>query len=299
MKSVCMRRVLSHGSHEQNSGKQLAGRNKNRKKSGTLPHYNGIDSAGMTSTDLFFMKLHQVKGRHVNSYIAEYADGLLVVDVAWRGEQYVLGYIVEVLKRQPTDVKLVICTHGDPDHSGGITNLAKACRAEIAIPYATHSTVNKLINDPLGIFYRFATALRESVRPRAWAMYASPKRDAHARTLPRHWPEVEHHNDEFDGVPNFRLKNRTHLPGFSDWLVLHTPGHSWDSCCFYHASSGTLISGDTLLGSSKKGVLVPPAIYSNPMQRRHTHHVLKKLDLTTVCPGHGSIIEGSNLLDHL
>ena len=46
------------------------------------------------------MQIHQVKGRHVNSYIVEDSNGLLVIDAAWRGEKYVLGYIREVLNRQ-------------------------------------------------------------------------------------------------------------------------------------------------------------------------------------------------------
>ena len=45
------------------------------------------------------MEIHQVKGRHVNSYVIEDQHGLLVVDASWRGEKYVLGYIREVLGR--------------------------------------------------------------------------------------------------------------------------------------------------------------------------------------------------------
>ena len=102
------------------------------------------------------MQIHQVKGRHVNSYVVEDSNGLLVVDVAWRGEKYVLGYIREVLKRDPGDVKLVICTHGDPDHSGGIVNMARVCHAQLGIPYATQSPLLKMINDPVGILFRLS-----------------------------------------------------------------------------------------------------------------------------------------------
>jgi glyoxylase-like metal-dependent hydrolase (beta-lactamase superfamily II) len=245
------------------------------------------------------MQVHQVKGRHVNSYIIEEASGLMVVDVAWRGEKYVLGYIREVLNREPEDVKLVICTHGDPDHSGGIVRLANTCRAKLGIPYATQSTRLKFINDPAGIFFRLITAFREGLRPRAWTMYANPKRDAHARTLPSYTPQSNDHHEGFDGKPNYRLKDQRTLPGFRGWRVIHTPGHSWDSCCYYHKATHTLISGDTLLGSTKKGLLLAPSIYSNPVQMKRTIKLLKDLDPTSVYPGHGGVFEGKGLLNHL
>lgn len=244
------------------------------------------------------MLIHQVKGRHVNSYVVEDSEGLLVVDVAWRGEKYVLGYIREVLNREPEDVKLVICTHGDPDHSGGIINLANTCRAQLALPYATQSIRLKFLNDPMGIFFRMATSMREGLRPRAWTMYASPRRDAHARTLPAFTPADNEYHEGFDGKPDFRLKHRNPLPGFSDWQVIHTPGHSWDSCCYYHKPSHSLISGDTLLGSTKQGQLLAPSIFSNPMQMRQTIKILKDLDPASVYPGHGGIFKGADLFNH-
>ena len=201
------------------------------------------------------MKIHQVKGRHVNSYVVEDGDGLLVVDAAWRGEKYVLGYIHKVLQRDISDVKLVICTHGDPDHSGSIAKLASVCGAKLAVPYATPSKLLKFANDPTGVIFRLVTALVEGMRPRAWVMYANPNKNARAKMLPAYTAEDEVPNDE-DSLLNerpLRLKHHTLLPGFDDWQVIHTSGHSWDSCCFYHRPSGSLITGDTLLGSNKKG----------------------------------------------
>lgn len=244
------------------------------------------------------MQIHQVKGRHVNSYIIEEAHGLAVVDVAWRGEKYVLGYIREVLHRDPEEVRLVLCTHGDPDHSGGIAKLAGACRAQLAIPYATRSIRLKFLNDPAGIFFRLLTSFREGLRPRAWTMYANPRRDAKAKQLPSFQPDASVYYDGFDGKPDYHLKHNTTLPGFPDWRVIHTPGHSWDSCCYIHGPSHSLISGDTLLGSTKKGLLMAPSIFSNPIQMRQTIKQLKALSPTAVYPGHGGIFQGDDLLKH-
>lgn len=243
------------------------------------------------------MRIHPIKGRLVNSYVIEQDDALAVVDVAWRGEKYVLGHVRDVLGRNPEAIRLVVCTHGDPDHSGGVQALARICNARIALPLATHSLRRHLTRDPLGFVVKPVTALIEGLRPRAWAMYASPARGASARQLPAWLPESEPTPRGTDS--RLRLKDRAELPGFAGWQVLHTPGHSWDSVCYYHAASGSLISGDTLLGSTSRGVLVPPAVYANPLQMARTLKRLKALHPRAVYPGHGGTFHGNGLLDHL
>jgi glyoxylase-like metal-dependent hydrolase (beta-lactamase superfamily II) len=252
------------------------------------------------------VEIHQVKGRHVNSYIVIEAGGMFVVDVAWKGEKYVLGHITEVLRRSPAEVRLVTCTHGDPDHAGGVAELARACGAKVAYPYATHSFVNRFINDPTGILFRFATSVVESFRPRAWQMYANPQRSQKAQQLPALEPEdlmsSDHLEDCLDdeGLEyDYLLKNRYSLPGFDGWQTLHTPGHTWDSCCYYHQASGSLVTGDTLLGSKKKGKVVTASIYSNPLQLRRSVRRLRKLNPAAIYPGHGSVFHGTDLLEHL
>lgn len=245
------------------------------------------------------MRIHQIKGRLVNSYLIEQDGALAVVDVAWRGEKYVLGYVREVLGAAPEAIRLVVCTHGDPDHSGGVRALARICGARVGLPHATHSLRRHLLRDPLGLLIKPVTALLEGLRPRAWAMYASPARSAEARALPAWQPEPAPGVGESRPATELRLKHGSPLPGFAGWQVLHTPGHSWDSVCYYHAPSGSLISGDTLLGSGSRGVLVPPAVYANPVQMARTLKLLKSLPLRTVYPGHGSVFEGEGLLEHL
>ena len=37
---------------------------------------------------------------------------------------------------------------------------------------------------------------------------------------------------------------------FNSWKVLHTPGHTKGSCCFYNKDAGILLSGDTVFYGS-------------------------------------------------
>jgi glyoxylase-like metal-dependent hydrolase (beta-lactamase superfamily II) len=173
------------------------------------------------------------------------------------------------------------------------------------VPYATPSKLLKFANDPTGMVFRLVTALFEGMRPRAWVMYANPHKSARAKMLPAYTAEDEALNDEraplderLDERP-LRLKHHTLLPGFEDWQVIHTPGHSWDSCCFYHRPSGSLITGDTLLGSNKKGRPVKPSVYANPVQLARSVKLLRRLKPQAVYPGHGACFSGTGLLDHL
>ncbi|HEX4881163.1 MAG TPA: MBL fold metallo-hydrolase [Porticoccaceae bacterium] len=273
-----------------------------RERTAALGHQTGRGLAGKhdpqgTGTSPA-PRIHQIKGRLVNSYVIEQGDELAVVDVAWRGEKYVLGHVREVLGREPEAIRLVVCTHGDPDHSGGVRGLARICGAGIGLPLATHSLRRHLARDPLGFVVKPVTALIEGMRPRAWAMYASPARGASARQLPTWQPEPDALAPPTPGR-ELRLRHHAELPGFSGWRVLHTPGHSWDSVCYYHAASGSLISGDTLLGSTSRGVLVPPSVYANPLQMARTLKQLKALHPRAVYPGHGGVFDGRDLLGHL
>jgi glyoxylase-like metal-dependent hydrolase (beta-lactamase superfamily II) len=67
--------------------------------------------------------------------------------------------------------------------------------------------------------------------------------------------------------------------------VIHTPGHSVDSVCFYLEDEGVLFSGDTILGSTSTSVS-DLADYMASLERLRS---LPKLEL--ICPGHGPIID--------
>lgn len=67
--------------------------------------------------------------------------------------------------------------------------------------------------------------------------------------------------------------------------VLHTPGHSPDSLCFYLEDEGVLFSGDTILGGTTTAV----NDLSDYLQSLHRLRALP--NLRVICPGHGPLIE--------
>jgi glyoxylase-like metal-dependent hydrolase (beta-lactamase superfamily II) len=73
--------------------------------------------------------------------------------------------------------------------------------------------------------------------------------------------------------------------GTTSWRVLHTPGHSLGSICFYNAEEGILISGDTLFKGTMGNTSFPT---SSPYLMGETLLMLCNLPSTTkVFPGHG------------
>lgn len=263
------------------------------------------------------MEIHLFRTPPVNSYVVEEHGRLVVIDVAAGCGELVLRFIESELGRDPHQVSLVVCTHDDPDHIGGLLTVAHACGAEVGVPWFSLRPHLKLLRDPTSPFFRVATGLREALRRRPSSRIArarrtqrvAPDRVAPDRVAPgrtaakparrRSAPEVGMARALRLLRPDHRLEHDQTLPGFPSWRVIHSPGHSFDSVCFFHAPSRSLVSGDTVLGSRARGRLVHPAIYANPMILRRTMRRLKQLGPTSVYPGHGSILRGDELFDHL
>ncbi len=75
------------------------------------------------------------------------------------------------------------------------------------------------------------------------------------------------------------------LGGGARVSVLHTPGHSVDSVCYYLEDEGVLLSGDTMLGST-------PTTVGDLLDYMASLERLKSLpNLKVICPGHGPLIE--------
>ena len=68
-------------------------------------------------------------------------------------------------------------------------------------------------------------------------------------------------------------------------IVMHTPGHSVDSVCYYLEDEGVLFSGDTMLGST------PTTVGDLFDYMASLERISKLPNLKVICPGHGPLIE--------
>ena len=157
--------------------------------------------------------------------------------------------IVEHAKSLGVHVRGILLTHGHLDHS-----------------YAVEDVVNALPDIPV-----YACKAEESV-------LADPELNLSGHHMKT--PRSVRMDKGFSDNETFSLA------GF-EIRVLHTPGHTMGSCCFYIAAEGVLLSGDTLF---RETYGVTHLATGNHMDMLHSIERLTR-ELpgeTLVFPGHGA-----------
>lgn len=181
----------------------------------------------------------------------------------------------------------VVSTHGHSDHVGGIEDVIAAAGGPVLLPQrcedylagVTASTPGprqlvKILPVMRDQPFDFA-ALREMAGAARVAGYGRQ-----AMRLP--------------SPPDGYLSDGDELLGTSGWRVLHTPGHTEDSTCLYHADSATLVSGDAVL--TEGGVAWINPELTDPHASSLTEERLRDLEVEHLFPGHGVPLHGSDLL---
>jgi glyoxylase-like metal-dependent hydrolase (beta-lactamase superfamily II) len=154
--------------------------------------------------------------------------------------------IVEYIKQNSFEPLYILNTHGHFDHIGAVRYLQKYFN----IPFYLHSDDNYLIKSSAeSILFAF---IRVEVPEKICFLNDN---------------EIIKFEDE-------------------EFLVIHTPGHTKGSVCFYNSKSNILISGDTLFNNSIGRTDLPGGDYNSL-----TDSIRNKLFLlpenTIVYPGHG------------
>ncbi len=154
--------------------------------------------------------------------------------------------IVEKVKELSLKIKAILGTHAHADHVLGVNYLRK----EFGAPYMVHRIDEEFFQDP------------ENFAPfRNWGFPPNPKAD-----------KVFEDGD----IIKF---------GKEYLKVIHTPGHSPGSCCFYNDKHGVLFTGDTLFVEAVGRADMPGGNYFQMMES-----IQKKLlvlpDETKIYPGH-------------
>lgn len=219
--------------------------------------------------------LHRVTDGHVNAWIVEADDHLVLVDCGLPHHQHLLDAAFRELGRRPSDVAGVLLTHAHADHLGAAQHLADA-GAQI---YAHRDEVHRAIG-------------------------LAPRRDAWAM-VPKLLPELRlPHSVRFvthaaaAGFLNMRGPSRIDsitdtpldLPGRP--VPIPTPGHTAGHCAYLFPNEGLLFSGDTIVSldvlTGQRGPRPMPALFAHdPDQARSSLDALAEIDAAAVLPGHG------------
>ena len=199
-------------------------------------------------------------------YVLCQADGVVVVDAAMPGRAPVIWRHLRALGYRPADVHAVWLTHGDVDHAGSAAALQAESGAEVVAHHADVPMIEGRVGRALG-----------PVRGRRWLERAF---DCMVRDVVRYGPvAVDHPVEDGDEL--------------GEWSVVHVPGHTAGSICFYHAARGIVIVGDAIR-HRRGGLAAPPRVLA-PQVAAAAESVTRiaRLDFEVCCFGHGPPLVGN------
>ncbi|MET1218815.1 MAG: MBL fold metallo-hydrolase [Glaciecola sp.] len=172
------------------------------------------------------MNIHLIQGYIQNTFLVEYEHGCLLLDGASRQDYHLIKqFFAETLRRPFTDLKVVIVTHMHPDHAGCAHKLRQATGCKIVSGqferqwYAGFGGRLQHIID-LSLGYWVAGRLG---RGRQFIYYP---------------PHV---------YPDIKLADGEPIPGFEDWKVLYTPGHTTLDISVVNETERVLYAADLIV----------------------------------------------------
>jgi hydroxyacylglutathione hydrolase len=201
----------------------------------------------------------------VNCYLVRADGGFFLVDTGLPVQRGALEKRLLDAGCRPGDLRLVVLTHGDLDHTGNCVYLREKYRTRIAM-HREDSDLAK--NAEVG-------ATRKVKSPLLRLMMRVGRRSGAASGLS---PELRHFQPDVylvdgDGLREYGL----------DAQVLHLPGHTNGSIGIL-THDGELFAGDTLENRRSPG---PASIIAREDLLASSLLRLSKLAITTVYPGHG------------
>jgi glyoxylase-like metal-dependent hydrolase (beta-lactamase superfamily II) len=194
----------------------------------------------------------------VNSYLVKTAEGYILIDTGISTKRTDFEKELESAGVKPGNLKLILLTHGDFDHTGNAAYLRKKFGTEIAMHDGDSGMVErgdmfwnrKKSNIILGMMAPILLGFGKSERFK----------------------------------PDLYIEDGYNLSiyGF-DAKVLHIPGHSKGSIGILTAG-GDLFCGDLLMNEDKPGL---NSNMDDSTTANASVEKLKKLSINTVYPGHG------------
>ena len=196
--------------------------------------------------------LHAVRLIGSNAFLIV-EDELTLIDAGHRGSIIALRRYLASIGRDISEITRIVCTHGHPDHIGGVHEIARASGAKIFM----HPADMERLRIRLGEVF--------SGRPRPGAIIAYLTRaPSHATPLA-------------DGEV---------LPGLGGLRVIHTPGHTPGSVCLYSSTRRLIIVGD-ILQRLRGAVTLPNYVFTDDMAlARQSIARLAELDIDTILFSH-------------
>jgi hydroxyacylglutathione hydrolase len=89
------------------------------------------------------IRIHPVKLGFVHSFLVETGNGLILVDAGYRNKEPLLWKFLAEKGFDPSDIRLIIITHGHMDHVGSLKAIRERTGAKVMI----HSSEGRLLQE--------------------------------------------------------------------------------------------------------------------------------------------------------
>ncbi len=204
-------------------------------------------------------ELHHVRGFGVDTFIiAEDGRPLTLIDAGMPWSHWTIRRRLRAIGRTPEEIEQIICTHGHPDHIGGIPRLLGGRMNASALMHPA---------DIAGL----AVGLRHALRRTDDGVARRSRLLDYLTPAPASLQAIE------DGDL---------IPVLGGLRVIHTPGHTPGSVCLYAERHRLLFTGDVL--QVMRGRLTyANAFFSHDIGlARRTLNRLAELDVETIALAH-------------
>ena len=216
--------------------------------------------------------VHKVKGYGTgNMYIIE-GEELVLVDTGVPRDYRLLVDRIKSLGRSPVEVGHILLTHFHVDHAGSADAFRRLSHAKV---YAHKDDVPFIEGEE-----KIESIHKKGVLGRAASLVPNT---AHKYTRV---PSVEVDQPLEDGDV---------IPVLHGIKVMHTPGHTPGSACFYLEEYGVLFTGDAII-NSYHFLTLPTVGFSSDFDEAarsacRVADIFEDGGLWLICPGHGPIVE--------
>jgi glyoxylase-like metal-dependent hydrolase (beta-lactamase superfamily II) len=193
-------------------------------------------------------------------YVLLEGERVVLVDAATPGRAGAVWHYLAAMGCPAQAVDEIWLTHGDLDHMGSVAALKAGSGARVVAHRADAPLVEGRADRELGSMPMSGVYQRVL----GWAV----------RRLVRYQPvTVDRLVEDGDDL--------------GGWRVVHAPGHTAGSVCFYDARRGIILVGDAL--NHRRGRLgAPPPLFTPDMAQAHTSiRKIATLDFEVCCFGHG------------
>jgi glyoxylase-like metal-dependent hydrolase (beta-lactamase superfamily II) len=213
-----------------------------------------------------------------NAWLVPTGEGLVLVDTGLPGNARAIVDVLATLGHAPAELRAIVLTHADPDHTGSAAELRALTGAPVAIhahdaPVLAGRLTSRRAKGPLRVRtlpYRLARLGHEAGM--ALLLRLAPRRSG--------WRPL---------TADILLQDGDTVAGLR---VLHVPGHTAGSVAL-HREDGVLLAGDAVFGDGAGRAHYPPrATALDPDAARASARRLMSSGFTVLYPGHGRAIPG-------